>query len=419
MKHDKSSRKKHLISFQANPNDIGPGQPSILSWTTLGATYCTIDQLAETLCSPAGAPPPYLSPPDDDRLAPNGQVKVCPMFTTTYILTAYDEGGGEIPRPFTVNVEGAQVKFWDNPFEPIDCTDPQVELHWEVQDAGQLILSWDPGNLDGTDVTRKSSYIVTPTVDTTYTLHVGGSPPAIPPPITVTVLPAAITTFTAEAASFIRGQPVTLAWATEHACSCVVDQDVGTLTPAGSGSMQIYPQAQTTYTLTANGLGESVTQEATATPQASGWAQTTAMGPTALTGFSYRGQLWMIDTKNGIVWSSTDGVNWIPVTYSLPLSNDLLNCAAAVFDEGHGEKMWVMGGADTNDQMLNTIWNSVDGVTWTEVQAENIWPARAGHACLAFQNKLWVMGGYTNTGLLNDVWSSPDGVYWTQVTAIS
>ena len=53
------------------------------------------------------------------------------------------------------------------------------------------------------------------------------------------------------------------------------------------------------------------------------------------------------------------------------------------------------------------------GTVWKCVTATAPWSGRSGHQSVAFDNKMWVIGGnYTN-----DVWSSPDGSNWTQVTA--
>lgn len=58
--------------------------------------------------------------------------------------------------------------------------------------------------------------------------------------------------------------------------------------------------------------------------------------------------------------------------------------------------------------------------TWTRVTGEAQWANRLDHAAVAYNNKLWVMGGY-NPGqtkgdpYYEDVWSSADGKTWEQV----
>jgi len=59
---------------------------------------------------------------------------------------------------------------------------------------------------------------------------------------------------------------------------------------------------------------------------------------------------------------------------------------------------------------------------WTNITKKADWPERYDHAAVAYDNKLWIAGGY-NPGQVKgdtyyeDVWSSPDGENWTLVTA--
>jgi N-acetylneuraminic acid mutarotase len=85
--------------------------------------------------------------------------------------------------------------------------------------------------------------------------------------------------------------------------------------------------------------------------------------------------------------------------------------------------LWVIGGND--GQFRNDVWRSTDGVTWTRVLADDPAAARfsprAGHACLVFDNKLWLIGGETETATgydtLDDVWWTANGTDWTRATA--
>ena len=58
---------------------------------------------------------------------------------------------------------------------------------------------------------------------------------------------------------------------------------------------------------------------------------------------------------------------------------------------------------------------------WEQLTKNAEWPNRYGHAALAFDNKLWVFGGY-NPGVVKgdtyyeDVWNSEDGVTWEFLT---
>jgi hypothetical protein len=144
---------------------------------------------------------------------------------------------------------------------------------------------------------------------------------------------------------------------------------------------------------------------------------------------AFKGQLWIVagqaadgrlaDADTSEIWRSDDGLNWLPVTPS-----------GAVFSprDGHGlvvfnNRLWVMGGWSNPSGVasmhvrLNDVWSSADGVTWREETAAAAFAPRVGHASVAFDGKLWVIGGSISTGATNDVWSSSDGVVWTQATA--
>ena len=120
------------------------------------------------------------------------------------------------------------------------------------------------------------------------------------------------------------------------------------------------------------------------------------------------------------VWSSEDGKKWELVAEHAGWSPRL--AGALVVLNG---KLWMMGGADKyyfgeDSGYRNDVWNSEDGKTWKQVTAAAPWAPRGYHQGLAFDGKLWIMGGgkyLPEYKHYNDVWSSPDGVNWTQVTA--
>jgi fibronectin type 3 domain-containing protein len=142
------------------------------------------------------------------------------------------------------------------------------------------------------------------------------------------------------------------------------------------------------------------------------------------TSLSFGNKLWVIAGSdrfsNGLldVWSYTDGAFWIKE--SAP-SSSRLSGRTRHTSVVHNGKMWVIGGyLDSNDE-TNDVWNSTDGVTWTQVKCndEDGFLARADHSSVVFNDgestKMWVIGGF-NSSALKDVWSSTDGVTWTTAT---
>lgn len=104
---------------------------------------------------------------------------------------------------------------------------------------------------------------------------------------------------------------------------------------------------------------------------------------------------------------SIDGIEWTPFETSLSLTEGM---RATVFDGA----IWIL--------RSNSIYRSTDAVNWEIVNDNVPWGSRDWPAFLSFKNKLWMIGGgigYGEDNLINfnDVWSSEDGVNWTQVTS--
>jgi hypothetical protein len=132
---------------------------------------------------------------------------------------------------------------------------------------------------------------------------------------------------------------------------------------------------------------------------------------------TFNSQMWVIGGNDGAlkndVWSSSDGAVWSQATASAAFTGRSGH-SATVFDPGTGARIWVIGGNDGAFQ--NDVWSSLDGANWSPVTVASF-AGRAGHVCLVYDSKLWLIGGFDGTNALNDVWSSPDGANWTLETA--
>ena len=156
-------------------------------------------------------------------------------------------------------------------------------------------------------------------------------------------------------------------------------------------------------------------------------------GRSAHTAVVFNGKMWVMGGNNGQnyvndrndVWSSSDGVTWTQTTVMGTHWSARWGHAAAVFDG----KMWVMGGGrgrlsgSEDFVLLNDVWSSADGASWTRVEESRTptaedphWPVRNTHAAVVFADKLWVMAGsHSNGGYRNDVWSgNREGTLWTK-----
>ncbi|WP_157986605.1 Kelch repeat-containing protein [Chitinophaga alhagiae] len=144
---------------------------------------------------------------------------------------------------------------------------------------------------------------------------------------------------------------------------------------------------------------------------------------------TFQNKLWLLGglTKDAVlnkIWSSEDGTSWTVSEATDPAARwsprERLN--AVVFQD----KLWVIGGSllpaggnpSLNGTALNDVWNTADGVTWTKVTAAATFPPRSNPAVFVYKDRIWLTGGIDNNQqYLNDVWNTADGVTWTKVAA--
>ena len=129
-------------------------------------------------------------------------------------------------------------------------------------------------------------------------------------------------------------------------------------------------------------------------------------------------KMWIMGGYSGSVnlndvWYSTDGVNWTAE------SNAGWSIRRAMTSLVYDGKMWVMGGSTTT--YANDVYFSSDGHTWTQKTDNAGWSDRNGLESQVYDGKMWVMGGcYGYSGgslVLNNVYFSTDGLTWTEATA--
>lgn len=141
-------------------------------------------------------------------------------------------------------------------------------------------------------------------------------------------------------------------------------------------------------------------------------------------GAYFADKLWLLggwnpaDTPqtNNEVWCSPDGVNWQFVGNAPWERRHAFGVAVL------GDRLWVVGGDANTGHYQNDVWSSADGVNWRLETNTVPWANRASQYVLAYDNKLWLLGGMEMFQQLppfvsyNDVYSTSDGVRWTQVT---
>ncbi len=130
---------------------------------------------------------------------------------------------------------------------------------------------------------------------------------------------------------------------------------------------------------------------------------------------------------NNEVWNSADGKTWTLIkpntfldrTFDSAKDWEGRHTAGYVV---HRDKMWIVGGDVNQGHYHFDVWNSSDGKSWTLINSKVPWGPRALHYTLAFQDKIWVIGGQTvpqfaksDEVFHRDVWNSADGVAWQKI----
>ena len=107
------------------------------------------------------------------------------------------------------------------------------------------------------------------------------------------------------------------------------------------------------------------------------------------------------------------GINWT-----------LANCGSAFpATRGAGivafnNRLWVVGGNPLSSAIMsNEVWSSADGINWILETASAAFPGRYKGGLVVYNNEMWLIGGTDNSVFFNDVWHSADGVNWIQATA--
>jgi PKD repeat protein len=226
-----------IQAFQVSPVSIIAGEQATLSWSVDGATDLQIQ-------------------PDIGAVTGNSIV-VAPTATRTYQLTATN-AGGTVSRTVTLEVLPPEpppsIGFFLASPSSI-APGASSTLTWSVTGAATVSLIADTGS--GPGPVTGSSYTVSPTATTTYTLIAANTAGiTVSQSVTVAVVtPApAIPSFTANPAVIDRGGATTLSWSVQNA-ETVSIAGIGVVS---GNSVTVSPSATTTYTLTASNAAGTV-----------------------------------------------------------------------------------------------------------------------------------------------------------------
>ncbi|HVM58851.1 MAG TPA: hypothetical protein VMT80_00760 [Candidatus Paceibacterota bacterium] len=227
---------KPTCTLTAAPTSIAAGDSSTLHWTTTNATSATIDQGIGAV-TPAAA----------------GSTSVSPATTTTYTLTATG-AGGTVTCPATVTITAHTAPTCTLTANPTSITNGSSSaLHWTTTNADTFSIDHGIGSV--TPVASGSTS-VSPTSDTTYTGTATGPGGTVTCHAAITVTtpqpnePSC--TLSASPTTLNAGDHTALTWTTTNADTFSIDQGIGAVTPAASGTVQsLAVNDDTTFTGTA------------------------------------------------------------------------------------------------------------------------------------------------------------------------
>ena len=235
----------NIGTFNLSPTQIQRGQSSTLSWSVGNADTVTIDQGIGSVDA-------------------NGSVQVSPDDTTTYTITAQN-AIGTVQDSITLIVDQPPAPVVDSFTVSPSLIDPgqTAELSWSVSNAATVSIDQGIGAVDAT-----GSLTVMPNVSTAYTLTAdngSGQNVTEVAVLTVTQTELAILEFSARPLFVVFGFDTTLTWSVQGAESVSLSAetfegvtDLGPL--AASGQMDLFPEVNTTYTLSAT-AGETTISE--------------------------------------------------------------------------------------------------------------------------------------------------------------
>jgi hypothetical protein len=133
----------------------------------------------------------------------------------------------------------------------------------------------------------------------------------------------------------------------------------------------------------------------------------------------FQGRMWVMGGAGGgkllnDVWSSADGETWTREIEHAPWSPRQIFSNLVVLND----RLWLIGGGYASYQPFKScrdVWSSADGKHWELATDQAPWPGRVWTSCAAYRGRLWLVGGFRAQPTWNnfdDVWYSADGAQW-------
>lgn len=224
-----------IVAFKVDKANINKGDSVVLSWEVVNAKTVKIDGLRTS-----------------EGLELKDSMEVWPEESTTYVLTAYGDGG-QASKSVAVNVgvSGAVKIDSFNVSKTEIFKGDSVEISWKTTNAKKIVLIGIRGDEDS-EVPGVGTNEIWPEVTTTYVLRAYGingemDSKSVTVNVKPPVKPAVINSFAASSEKVEQGQKVTLSWDVANAKSIEI-KNVKTGLSA-KGTIDVTPNADTVYSL--------------------------------------------------------------------------------------------------------------------------------------------------------------------------
>ena len=230
------------VTLSISPAIVASGQTATISWASTNATAVSIT--------------PSILQDDQTSVDLSGSAVITPSTRTVYTATATGAGNSSATAQATVDILSVNLTASPSTI----AAGQSATLSWSTNIPGGTTVSIDQGI---GPQPPSGSLTVSPAATTTYTITaVNGSATAT---AQATVNAPLSVTLTANPANITPGQQATLSWVSRGATSVTIDQGVGTFTQA-SGSVPVSPTQTTTYNITAtDASGHTATGAVTVT----------------------------------------------------------------------------------------------------------------------------------------------------------
>ncbi|PKV50002.1 galactose oxidase-like protein [Aquimarina sp. MAR_2010_214] len=131
---------------------------------------------------------------------------------------------------------------------------------------------------------------------------------------------------------------------------------------------------------------------------------------------------WKVTANNGVKDIATSTIRAFTTEHITPrllTDNTAFPKRAYSTTVAFNGKLWVIGGQNEAGDPLGDIWSSSDGIDWVLAQDTPLFGAIDRHYAIVFKNKLWIYGGIRGGNISRSIYSSDDGINWTEEIEIT